>query len=341
MSLNDYPWLSAALKVLPARLPGALLIHGQRGTGKQYLARSLSQGLLCQNPQGAGFPCGRCEGCHLFEVGNHPDFRHLQPEKDLEDNPRNAPTREAATKKPSAIIGVDAVRELTGLNSIAAHRGGAKVIMISPAEALHPSAANALLKMLEEPTRDTYFILVTNELKRILPTIRSRCFQLHVNVPFAEMDASWLEDQDPQRARIALALSSNAPFAAREIAADEDYWAGREAVVNRLTDPASNPVEIAGIAESIEPLVLGRLLSMWVFDLLRLQQGGDVRYNRDMESELQRLAQRVNSAALCRWINDIQAFIRAADHPLNRRLALEALFAGWPGSNQRLMSVDG
>ena len=340
MSLNDYPWLLASLKMLPPVLPGALLIHGQRGTGKQYLARSLSQSQLCQAPNGIGLPCGRCDGCHLFEVGNHPDFRHLQPEKDEENDSRTAETRGAATKKPSSIIGVDAVRELTVLTSVAAHRGGAKVIMITPAEALHPSAANALLKMLEEPAHETYFVLVTNERSRILPTIRSRCFQLHVNVPLDAVDAGWLQQVDPQRAYVALALSSNAPFAARDLAADENFWAGREDLVNRLTDSAASPVDIAGIAESLEPVVLGRLLTMWVFDLLALQQRGSVRFNRDMEREIERLSRSISGPELCRWSDDVQKFSRAAEHPLNRRLALESLFAAWPGSSQRPAAVD-
>ena len=339
MSLNDYLWLFASLERLPAVLPGALLIHGQRGTGKQYLARCLSQSQLCEAPIGVGFPCGHCEACHLFEVGNHPDFRHLQPEKDEEENTRDGAAKGSGTKKPSSIISVDAVRELIGLTSVAAHRGGAKVIMISPAEALHASAANALLKMLEEPSRDTYFILVTNELKRILPTIRSRCFQLHVKVPLEAVDVGWLEQHDPQRAHVALALCSNAPFAARELAEDENFWAGRDALLNLLIDSAASPVEVAGVAENVEPVMLGRLLTMWVFDLLSLQQGGDVRFNRDMERELERLSRSVSGSDLCRWSDDVQKFSRAAEHPLNRRLALESLFAGWPGSSQRLVSV--
>lgn len=340
MSLSNYPWLSASLKQLPPTLPGALLIHGQRGAGKQYLALRLSQSRLCQAPAGAGFPCGRCEGCHLFEIGNHPDFRHLQPAKDEEENVAGTATRGTTGRKPSSIISVDAIRELTGLTSVAAHRGGAKVIMISPAEALHPSAANALLKMLEEPARDTGFVLVTNELKRIVPTIRSRCFQLHVKVPRDGIDADWLQANNAQRAELALSLSSNAPFAARELAADENFWTGRESLMNGLMDDSVSPVDIAGVAESIEPVVLGRLLTMWVFDLLALQQGGEVRFNRDRERDLQRLSRSLSGPDLCRWNDDVLKFCRAAEHPLNRRLALESLFSGWPGSRQRLAAIS-
>lgn len=340
MSLNDYFWLKAVLERLPTRLPGALLIYGQRGAGKQHLARALSQSLLCLNSDGSGFSCGHCEGCHLFEVGNHPDFRLLQPEKDMDEPSFAGAEKTAGSKKPSAVIGVDAVRDLAGLTAIAAHRGGAKVIMINPAESLHASAANALLKMLEEPARDTYFILVTNERNRILPTIRSRCFQLPVKVPSGVVDtATWFENQEPARAEVALALSSNAPFAARELAGDDAFWAGREALLNRLVDPSSSPLQMASAAEGLEPVTLGRVLSMWVFDLLCLQQGGDARYHRDMHADLDRLAKRVRGADLCRWADEVREFSRSAEHPLNRKLALESLFARWPGSNQRLTSA--
>jgi len=336
MSIKDYTWLTGALAKLPERLPGALLIYGQRGAGKQQLARAISQSLLCLNSAGPGFPCGTCEGCHLFKVGNHPDFRLLQPESDADEVFRDGAEKDAGSKKPSSVIGVDAVRDLAGLTATVAHRGGARVIMIAPAESLHISAGNALLKMLEEPGRDTYFILVTNERNRILATIRSRCFQLSVNVPADTVSTGWLESHDPGRAKVAFSLSSNAPFAARELALDDNFWAGRDAITKKLIDPTSNPVEIASAAESLEPAVLGRMLSMWVFDLLCLQQGGDVHYHRDMQAELQRLANTVKGADLCRWGDDVRDFSRAAAHPLNRRLALESLFARWPGSNQRL-----
>ena len=339
MYLKECPWLDASIKELPTALPGALLIHGQRGTGKQHLARSLCQSQLCETPSGAGLPCGHCEGCHLFEVGNHPDFRHLRPAKDEAENATDTANGGATTKKPSSIIGIDSVRELTSLTSVAAHRSGTKVVMITPAEALHPSAANALLKMLEEPGRDTCFILVTNDIKRILPTIRSRCFLLHVKTPSGDIDMDWLQANDPQRAKVALALSSNAPFAARDLIVDENFWAGRESLMARLSDDSTSPVDIAGAAESLEPAVLGRLLNMWVFDLLVLQQGGKVRFNVDIERELVRLSSTVSGPDLCRWSDDVQRFFRSAEHPLNRRLALESLFASWPGSSQRLLKV--
>jgi DNA polymerase-3 subunit delta' len=340
MSIKDYSWLATALEGLPERLPGALLIYGQKGVGKQRLAREISQSLLCLNSGGSGFPCGSCDGCHLFEVGNHPDFRLLQPEKDAEDNAKERPAKGAGTKKASSSISVDAVRDLAQLTTTAAHRGGAKVIMIAPAESLHSSAANALLKMLEEPGRDTHFILVANDRNRVLPTIRSRCFQLPVKVPPSAVGTAWLEDQASERAETALSLASYAPFAALELIEDDEFWENRRTLMAQLSDPSANPLELASVSEKLEPKVLGQLLSMWVFDLLALKQGGDARYHRDIQSELERMADIVAGPELCRWSDEVRAYSRAAEHPLNRRLALESLFVTWPGSKFRVSESD-
>ncbi|MGD8790765.1 MAG: hypothetical protein PVH05_14900 [Burkholderiales bacterium] len=339
MSLKEYSWLNDSILKLPDQLPAALLIYGQRGIAKYHLARALAQTLLCQKPVATGIPCGNCQGCHLFSVGNHPDFRQLQPEADMDDAPDSKAAR-SGTKKPSTVIGVEAVRALAGLVTTAAHRGGAKVILISPAEALNQSAGNALLKMLEEPGRDTYFILVSNDRNRILATVRSRCFQLPVRVAPGVADISWPNEHDQRRGQVALSLSSNAPLAARELAGDDTFWAGRDALVDHLTNDSSSPIDIAGVAESLEPALLARMLNMWLFDLLSVQQGGDVRYHQDRRDDLERLACRLKGTELCRWGDEVREFNRAADHPLNRRLALESLFAGWPGSAPGRMAAN-
>jgi DNA polymerase-3 subunit delta' len=343
MSLKGYPWLSEVVDSLPERLPAALLLHGQKGVGKLLLAQTLSQGLLCTEPGGVGHPCGHCESCHLFTVGNHPDFRLLQPAADAEgeDDVKPDPDKGSKSKKPSTQISVDAVRDLAGLTSNASHQGGSRVILVSAAESLHPAAANALLKMLEEPGRDTYFILVASERNRVLPTIKSRCFQLAVRVPSVEIGTAWLKEQHAGHAEAALYLASQAPFAALKLSEDDAFWASRGALMAGLAEASADPLSLAGTAEKLDPAALGRLLTMWVFDLLALQQGGDVHYHRDMKSELDRTAGKVDGKDLCRWSDEVRDFTRAASHPLNRRLALESLFASWPGSHARVGASNG
>jgi len=335
MSIENYPWLLEAIENLPEAMPAALLLYGQKGVGKDLLAQAIAQSLLCTESVSASHACGRCDSCHLFAVGNHPDFRLLQPAADTAEVPSVDADKGSKPKKPSVQIGVEAVRDLASLTSNVSHRGGARVVIITPAEALNLSAGNALLKMLEEPGRATYFILVTSERHRLLPTIKSRCFKLAVRAPSAEAGAAWLREHHPGCADSALFLASGAPLAALKLGEDEGFWTSRRALMTGLAQPGTDPLELAGMAEKLDPAMLGRLLTMWVFDLLALKQGGQVRYHRDMTAELGRLSSSVAGPDLCRWNDEVRDFTRSASHPLNRRLALESLFAGWPGSRMR------
>jgi len=324
--------LTQALGKLSKDLPDALLIHGQAGIGKQILAETLAQTLLCADPVGPGQPCGRCGGCHLFEVGNHPDYRLLQPETEMEEGARALSMKARKATKPSSQIPVNAIRSLTSLVTNVSHSGGAKVVVIAPAEALHRSAGGALLKMLEEPNKDTYFILVTNEPHRILPTISSRCFKLAVSPPTLSEATAWLKQRTSEHVDEALRLSSHAPLAALTLSANSEFWSCRDELMAEFGESTPDPLRLAAGAERLEPEAVGRLLGTWIYDLLAAQAGGEIRYHADMDNIVRRTAKRVSGPDLCHWSDEVRDYTRAASHPLNRRLALEALFAGWPGS---------
>ena len=332
MSIKDYPWLSQALGKLPEELPDALLIHGQAGIGKQKLATALAQSLLCADPAETRQPCGRCVGCHLFEVGNHPDFRLIQPETEMEEGARTRAVKARKGTKPSSRILVDAVRALTDLVTNVSHLGGAKVVVIAPAETLQPQAGGALLKMLEEPNKDTYFILVTHEAHRIPATISSRCFKLPIIPPSLSDATTWLNDKASEHADEALRLSSYAPLAALTLSKNDEFWSCRDELMAEFGELTPDPLRLAAGVERLEPEAIGRLLGTWIYDLLATQAGGAVRYHADMNSIIMRTAERVSGTDLCHWNDEVSEYARAASHPLNRRLALEALFSKWPGS---------
>jgi len=332
MSVNDYPWLMQTLARLPQALPNALLIHGQSGIGKQHLASALAQSLLCVEPAGPGRPCGRCRACHLFEVGNHVDYRLIQPESEAEEGARVGQAKAGKGKRPSVRILVDDVRGLAELVTKASHMGGAKVVVVAPAEALQPAAGNALLKMLEEPNTDTYYILVTNALHKILPTISSRCFKVPVSPPSLDEAAKWLSSRTDKHVTDALHLSSRAPLAALALSENKEFWSCRDALMANFGETNPDPLRLAADAERLEPGAVGRILGMWVYDLLATQAGGEIRYHTDMEDVVKKIAIQVSGPDLCHWSDELREFNRAASHPLNRRLALEALFACWPAS---------
>ncbi len=151
-----------------ASLPHALLFYGERGNGASALLAALSQTILCKQPSAKPIQaCGHCPSCLLFFHGTHPDVITLAPED-------NVP------------IGVDVVRSLFTFCAQTSTMGQAKVICLPQAHALNPAASNALLKILEEPTPDTYFLLATHKIQIMAPTVLSRCRKNHVLNPSTE-----------------------------------------------------------------------------------------------------------------------------------------------------------
>jgi DNA polymerase-3 subunit delta' len=173
------PWQNAAWQQLHQQiqgdqLPHAILIAGMADTGKNRMALALARLLLCHTPQ-AGHNCGHCHACDMSRVGSHGDFRWLEPEG------------------KSRVIKVDQIREVVVFGTKTASLGQRKVIVFSPAENMNANAANALLKSLEEPARDTYLILVCHRLHGLPATIRSRCQQMRLPPPTQRQSIDWLE----------------------------------------------------------------------------------------------------------------------------------------------------
>jgi len=186
--MTPLPWHRAALVRLLSdrgRLPHALLIHGAAGIGKVEFARAFAAGALCESPR-EGLACGQCPSCHWFSQGNHPDFREIVPESAADDEDEVEGEGAKAEKAKSVVIKIDQVRAVADFVALTTHRAGFRVLLLHPADALHPNAANALLKTLEEPPPHTLILLVTAYPARLLPTIRSRCRPLALPMPEAK-----------------------------------------------------------------------------------------------------------------------------------------------------------
>ena len=156
--LTPLPWQQDLWQQLVSwreRLPHALLLHGGRGIGKRHLIKAYAQLLLCESPVNAA-PCGRCAGCQLMIVDNHPDLRWLTPaalmpdRDDSNGNSEDFDTDRTETRsskaKPSREIVIDQVRKISEFLAISSHRGGARVVLLLPAEALNPSGGQRALE---------------------------------------------------------------------------------------------------------------------------------------------------------------------------------------------------
>ena len=180
-------------------LPASMLLHGPRGVGKQRLALWLGQLLLCEG-EGAR-PCGKCSQCRFTGDLRHPDLRWIFPRPRLKDgDPSLDDVRddyaEAIAERvangglyapPSGSDGiyVATVRAIVRSAALSPALAKRKVFVIGDAERMVPqegsdAAANAFLKLLEEPPADTTLVLTSSEPGALLPTIRSRVIGVRV-----------------------------------------------------------------------------------------------------------------------------------------------------------------
>ena len=209
IEFQELPWLRPVWDQVSTRwksLSHGILITGSSGIGKGHLALELSRLLLCTDPN-KHQACGQCTSCHQLENSVHPDLHVLVPETQIYNQPE--PIRRHAsryflsdkgassTRKSSRVIGVDAVRLLRDALATKSGQAGRKLSLIMPADQLNSNSMNALLKLLEEPTADTYLILVSARPYRLAATIRSRCIQLECPTPDPQVVRSWLCDQCP------------------------------------------------------------------------------------------------------------------------------------------------
>ena len=190
------PWLAAPLQQALAQPGHALLLVAAPGVGALAFQLTLAQAWLCESTQPAK-PCGTCTSCHLFQARTHPDLKLLLPEAQRVELgwAEAAEDSEGGKRKPSRQIRIDEVRGAIDWIVKTTSRGRAKVLVLHPAEALNPVGANALLKTLEEPPAGARLLLSCSDPEHLLPTVRSRCQRLRIQLPPAEQARAWLQAQ--------------------------------------------------------------------------------------------------------------------------------------------------
>ncbi len=324
----------------PAHLPHAMLLTGPSGLGKRAFAESMAAFLLCEAPvneSGLHAACGQCESCHWLKGGNHPDFRRLGPGTDDEEN---ADETEAnpKEKKKSVNIPISAIRALEDFVFVGSHRNGRRIIVITEAEAMQGPAANALLKILEEPPSSVYFILVSSRPRTLLPTIRSRCRTISFNPPDNTLAKEWLAVAKlPKDSARFLDLAGGAPLRVSQWN-DEQILPSIDALIDSLvssTHQSGDPLILAArwdallkkdLRFTLEALVEG--VQRWLFDLA-LESADEtieaVHYHTGWPRP--RMERLPSLAALTQAWRDVLRFRRSARHPLNQLLFLEDLAA--------------
>ena len=242
--------------------------------------------------------------------------------------------RAAGVQKPGREIVIDQVRKVSEFLSISSHRGGRRVVLLMPAEALNASAANALLKVLEEPPPDTVFLAVSDQLDAVLPTIRSRCVLLRAPMPNTSQALAWLRSAGVEQAESKLAEAGGAPMGLVEenLLQSQILEPGiRETLLALLArGPKLTGAEIAGgVPKDITVAPAIRLLQRWGWDLLAEGLTGRVRYYPAYQRQLAALAQAVEPQQVADWTAALAQTQSASDHPLNGRLVVEGALLGY------------
>jgi DNA polymerase-3 subunit delta' len=322
-----------ARAALRGELPGSILLHGPAGIGKQRLGLWLGQLLLCDAP-GEDGPCGQCQACRFALRLEHPDLQWFFPLA----RPRvsGGPDKLAAaleearaasgtwTATPGEPVGLF-LAQIRTLCRMAAGRPALarrRVFLIGQAEDLasqeaSQEAANALLKILEEPPPAVTLVLTASDPEDLLPTIRSRVLPLALRpLPDAEVAAFLVQELGTaeEEARRAAALGQGAIGRALGFLPREDGEPGPlEAVRQRarallVAATAPQPQQRYAAALAASPTgargafseVLDALAA-WLRDLASASCGAEQRLvNPDARDFLADLARRLpNAAAAC------------------------------------------
>ncbi|MGH2429158.1 MAG: ATP-binding protein [Candidatus Limnocylindria bacterium] len=165
------------------RLQRTLLVHGPPGSDKEAFVDDLLALLFCTDGGAERRPCNACRGCRDARARAHSDLVLASPEAWREQRSTGESIVAAARRWLLDAAGAPIVAER-------------RVVLIERADRANEQTQNALLKVLEEPTRRHMFVLVADEPTRLLPTIRSRCQPLRIGpVPRGQL-AAWLVDRE-------------------------------------------------------------------------------------------------------------------------------------------------
>jgi DNA polymerase III subunit delta' len=200
--------------ILKNRVSHAYLFEGLRGTGKKEIGVLLAKSLFCQTPLDDYIPCDECSNCKRIESGNHPDFHYIEPD--------------GLSIKKQQIHDLQEEFSKTGVES------KQKIYMIFHADRMTTNASNSLLKFLEEPNQQTYAILITEQVQKILPTILSRS-QIITFSPLSPknlIDIFTKEGVEPSLAPLLAHLTNNVEEAL--VLNGDDWFAQARKIVVKL-----------------------------------------------------------------------------------------------------------
>lgn len=306
-------------------IPHALLFTGIEGVGKRTVARIFAMACNCmdkgsgkkhsQNIPDTSFevgPCFQCASCRKISSGNHPDIIVIKPS--------------------GSYIRIDQIRSLRHTLSMKPYEAKQRVVIISEAHAMNPEAANALLKVLEEPPERTLLIL-TASASELLPTIVSRCQQIRFNPISREGMERFLIEKHGLEPNTAMVLATIADGSlSKAVSMNKQNWVDRRRwLINELAALSSRPIgSLLAFAEKLSKHKadiqdIFDIAGSWVRDILIYGYCPEKIINRDFADTIGYASRNERVDSLLSKLEAIRFAQKHIQMNANLRLTLEVL----------------
>ena len=312
-------------------LPHALLFTGDDGVGKRMAAMAFAMACNCRTLKSALNPhlqpsavdaCGKCPPCRKIAGGHHPDIIHISP--------------------ITTMIKIDRIRTLLRDLTLKPNEADRRVVIISNAQAMNPEAGNALLKVLEEPPDRTLMLLTAYQTSDLLPTIVSRCRNIHFS-PLVAADIQRLlamdKGVDAQSAQTAASLSGGSYSRACKWV-ETKWMRRREWIIEALGQAMDSNASQIGIWLAFSEMLAKRkdlvedsleIITMWLRDMLMARHAPAHVLSQDHLEALHKAAQAVPPERILKQMDAVDQAKKSLKSNTNLRLTLDTMVLNMSG----------
>lgn len=300
----------------------AYLFTGAVGVGRRTFALRFAQALNCPQPPKPGQACYSCPTCRQIERMQHPDLAVVEADQ------------------IGGVLKVEQIRELQHSLSLSPYQSKYRLALLLRMEEAHNSAANALLKTLEEPPPSVILLLTANSVDALLPTVVSRCEVINLRTVPVDTLSQGLQERfglSEEQSRLLAQISNGCPGVAIQYHLNPELLANRKVKLDELVDILkASYVERFNYAEKHAKerynclYTLQIWQSFWRDVLIQTCKASSPVSNIDRSAEINQFSKQVNIDQVLTILKAIQRTMRLIEQNINTRLAFETFMLDLP-----------